>query len=149
MSELRDIATRLRSLNQFFDRLMQRLCDAMIDVLKANTPGEHLPEEWTSRIQKSGDGVTARIWNTRPENDAEFDIIMIYLNYGTVNHWVEPVNAQALHWVEDGISYFSKGHWVSGIRASHFAAKASRVIGDFERQAPAMFAAYIERGTLP
>lgn len=39
----------------------------------------------------------------------------VFTEFGTVAHRVDPVNKKVLHWVEDGISYFSKGHWVSGI----------------------------------
>ena len=39
-----------------------------------------------------------------------------YVNDGTSPHWIEPVNAKALHWE----GYFSKGHVVSGIEGQHF-----------------------------
>ena len=39
-----------------------------------------------------------------------------YLSEGTTAHWVEPVTAKALHWIgPGGISYFSKGHMVTGV----------------------------------
>ena len=39
---------------------------------------------------------------------------------GTVSHWIEPITYDALHWVEGGTDYFSKGHMVSGINADPF-----------------------------
>jgi len=43
-----------------------------------------------------------------------------WLHYGTKRHFVAPKSAKALHWVSRGKSFFSKGHWVSGIIASDF-----------------------------
>ena len=58
-----------------------------------------------------------------------------FFEYGTKDHWIEPVNAKALHWTkgssggrpqgiyfqssetQEGDSMFSKGHYVRGITA--------------------------------
>ena len=57
-----------------------------------------------------------------------------FFEYGTKDHWIEPVNAKALHWTkkgggrpqgiyfqssatQEGDSMFSKGHYVRGIKA--------------------------------
>ena len=57
-----------------------------------------------------------------------------YFEYGTRDHWIEPKDKKALHWIkqgggspqsiysqssetEDGESMFSKGHYVKGIEA--------------------------------
>ena len=59
-----------------------------------------------------------------------------FFEYGTKDHWIEPVNAKALHWTkkggdvgrpqgiyfqssatQEGDSLFSKGHYVRGIKA--------------------------------
>ena len=39
-----------------------------------------------------------------------------YQHEGTKRQFVEPVKKQALHWD----TYFSKGHWVGGIKAKRF-----------------------------
>jgi hypothetical protein len=39
-----------------------------------------------------------------------------YIEFGTMSHWVEPTNKQALHWKIKGEDFFSKGHMVSGIK---------------------------------
>ena len=41
---------------------------------------------------------------------------------GTVSHWVEPVTFKALHWIDKktGEDRFSKGHYVSGIKADPY-----------------------------
>lgn len=46
--------------------------------------------------------------------------IATYQHYGTRRHWIEPVNKQALSWVEGSKRYFSKGHYVSGIKRTKF-----------------------------
>jgi hypothetical protein len=59
-------------------------------------------------------------------------VIAGFLNYGTTDHVVKPVNKKALHWTSKVVSpagfsakmktgqFFSKGHTVSGIKATGF-----------------------------
>ena len=44
----------------------------------------------------------------------------VYLEMGTREHFIAPVNAKALHWKQGSTSFFSKGHMVSGIKAKPF-----------------------------
>jgi hypothetical protein len=44
----------------------------------------------------------------------------IYLELGTRTHMIRPVKKQALHWKDGRKDRFSKGHMVSGIKASPF-----------------------------
>lgn len=66
-------------------------------------------------------GETARSWEVFHSGVWEMFItnanepVATFLSEGTLAHWVEPVVAKALHWVEGGISFFSKGHMVTGI----------------------------------
>ena len=43
----------------------------------------------------------------------------LFFEEGTKDHWIEPVEKKALHWVHDGEGFFSMGHEVSGIQATH------------------------------
>jgi len=43
-----------------------------------------------------------------------------YLHRETARHMVKPVNKKALHWQMKGKDYFSKGHMVSGIKATNW-----------------------------
>ena len=36
---------------------------------------------------------------------------------GTRDHKIEPANTKSLSWIQNGKRFFSKGHWVRGIRA--------------------------------
>jgi len=68
-------------------------------------------------------GETAASWTVIPGEFGEWFItnsnepIITYLTQGTLAHWVAPVAAKALHWVDPltGEDRFSKGHEVSGI----------------------------------
>ena len=54
-------------------------------------------------------------------------LVPTYLEYGTQRHWVAPITAKALHWVTDaGDDAFSKGHYVSGIKAHNFMSRTFR-----------------------
>jgi hypothetical protein len=82
------------------------------------------------------DNTTNRKWKSIPKaiklreiNSKEIDIyingektneIASYQHYGTVRHFIAPVRANALHWNVDGTDYFSKGHFVSGIKPTNF-----------------------------
>ena len=60
----------------------------------------------------------------------------LFFEHGTKDHWIEPKEKKALHWIDtggsaakaiysqgdnltDGVSRFSKGHYVSGIKSLH------------------------------
>ncbi len=46
--------------------------------------------------------------------------IAAYLQRGTIAHFIRPVRKSALHWIQGGVSMFSKGHFVRGIKATNF-----------------------------
>ena len=94
----------------------------LINNLMVNSPVDHgLLKQWA--VTESDD-LSRTIQS--PAEYAE------YVNYGTSSHWIEPVNAKALHWEGTGMMYagglmhshgyggFSKGHFVGGIQARHF-----------------------------
>lgn len=43
-----------------------------------------------------------------------------FLDEGTTGHRIEPKNKSALHWIVGSQNFFSKGHYVSGIKATNF-----------------------------
>lgn len=78
----------------------------LIRVLMSNSPVDHgLLKQWHFS-SVSDDEIHIK-------SPAEY---AAHVNYGTTPHWIEPVNAKALHW--DG--NFSKGHMVGGITGRHF-----------------------------
>ena len=154
-NDLKKIITRWKNLSQFFDLLMFQLCQKMVAVLQRNTPGTVFPTQWVFAISHKNRMVVGEVYNTRlgseehAGSDEAFERIAFYLNDGTDPHMILPVKAQALHWEEDGQHFFSKGHIVSGITASHFKEQAERVIEEFEPSIQGKFEAYMNDGRLP
>ena len=117
-------------MNRILDDFMIPLVNATIVAeIKALAAASNLPQGFI-------DGVSARrvtqnefevinTWGT-PETP-----LAAFFNYGTVDHWIEPVNAKALSWTaksgrnasaiyfqgnaKEGDRLFSKGHYVAGV----------------------------------
>ena len=70
-------------------------------------------------VMKDGDGVYL-VGNTAMSVDG-FPYPLA-IEKGSVSHWVAPVTFDALHWIDKktGEDRFSKGHYVSGIKADPF-----------------------------
>ena len=101
---------------------LNKTAQDLIRNLQINSPVDHgLLKQWAVTSQSDLE-VTI-------QSPAEY---AAYVNYGTSPHWIEPKNAQALHWQGAGMMYagglmhshgyggFSKGHVVGGIQARHF-----------------------------
>ena len=78
----------------------------------------------------------------------------LMLNDGTKRHWVGPKHKKALRFVgPGGRFFFSKGHWVSGIKAMRFIEGAAYRLGSqFVARMDAAVAAAsaaIQRGSTP
>ena len=54
--------------------------------------------------------------------EAQFDVALAR-EEGTRRHFIEPVEAQALRFIQEGVVKFSKGHEVEGIKALKLVAK--------------------------
>jgi len=135
-TSLDDLRKRLANPRPFLRQVFAELRRLLLSALQSNTPGEKLPDEWTHAISVRASQGMLSIFNTRLEQDrGTWEPIFHYLNEGTRTHYIEPVNAQALRWVDDfGDVHFSKGHIVSGILPAYFAEQADRIIVDFERR---------------
>jgi hypothetical protein len=141
--------SRLQALPRFYDALLLYVCSQIVQVLQTATPGTTLPQQWTARIQKTADGAVGVIWNQREVDDPEFSEIMVYLDMGTSAHWIAPVRAKVLSWVEQGVRYFSAGHEVRGIAAAHFDSQAKQRIAAFDHEIPWLLDRYLTTGELP
>jgi hypothetical protein len=77
--------------------------------------------QWLVYYTPTRTGRTAASWSVIAVDRDDYYItntnepIITYLTEGTAPHYIAPVQAQALHWVENGQDYFSMGHMVSGI----------------------------------
>jgi hypothetical protein len=68
--------------------------------------------EWKSWEKETATHQDFMVWTT--------DKVFGYLDHGTKRHFIKPKKKKALHWVQAGIGYFSKGHWVSGIKKREY-----------------------------
>lgn len=55
-----------------------------------------------------------------------FDISTVREETGTIRHFIKPIKKSALHFILRGVEFFSKGHWVKGIIASHIIADSMK-----------------------
>lgn len=74
-------------------------------------PWKH-PVWWKARYERTATHESLMVWTTDP--------VFKYLDQGTKRHFVKPKFTKALHWPKGHGGYFSKGHWVSGIKARHY-----------------------------
>ena len=90
-------------------------------MLKALTEFSKHRHNWKRRTGKTDantkfklnrNGVSGKIYN-------DTDVAK-FLYYGTKRHYVAPVRASALSWVQNGERRFSKGHFVSGIKPENW-----------------------------
>jgi hypothetical protein len=150
MSTLLEISKRLKNTDPFLRAILKDVCLQAIEVLRLNSPGKSLPNEWTYEVHVSGNQGRAKIFHTRLEVDHDtWEVVFRSHNSGSSRHFIAPVNAQALSWVEDGVRYFSKGHFVEGVKARHFAERCTRIIENYEGTLNKRWKDWIEHGRLP
>ena len=92
----------------------------------------------------SSSGVKLKIYVDYKDRDGKGIPLDLFLEHGTKDHWIEPINKKALHWIkqgggspqsiysessetEDGDSMFSKGHFVKGIEARNIMTDTKRI----------------------
>lgn len=147
MTGLEDIIKRLENPQPFLKRVLEDVCFRCIRTLQEHSPGTRLPLEWTLTYTVSGQSGTATIFHRWLEADREtWEVVFHAHNHGSRRHFIAPRSALALSWVDDGVRYFSKGHYVSGVQARHFAERTDRVIADFERALPGKWQRWLNTG---
>ena len=147
---LNAIAKRLRDPSLFVERILESVARSMVESLRANSPGERLPQEWEYTVDVSRTGGEMTVYHTRLEADrGTWEIIFHSHNSGSRDHFIAPVRATALSWVDGGTRFFSKGHTVSGVRARHFAEQAERELERAQDTIERAWAKWVETGKLP
>ena len=123
-----ELYARFNSLNKvmkttFWGLVRTDLQETLLKNVQPHTQGHDSKLERNVYAKKIDDGVEAGIrdegmlvrWNGLSINYATF------VNSGTDDHDIAPKNKKALRWVGgNGRNFFSKGHRVKGIKASHF-----------------------------
>jgi hypothetical protein len=93
-------------------------------------------KEWLEYLTWKDSGLTAASWVVIPIDIGQFFItntnepVITFITQGTAAHFVAPVFAEALHWVDETGEHFSKGHWVSGIVGEDFESEALEAMED-------------------
>lgn len=88
---------------------MTHICNTIVDTIRDKTPRR------SGRLASS-----MRLEGTQGNYGIHALSYFHYLNKGTRDHWIFPIHALALRWVDElGNVHFSKGHKVSGIVAMH------------------------------
>lgn len=92
----------------------------------------------------TGNGIKLKLYVDYEDRDGKGIPLDEYFEHGTKDHWIEPVNKKALHWIkqgggspqsiysessetQDGDGMFSKGHFVKGIEARNIMTDTRRL----------------------
>lgn len=76
-----------------------------------------MPKRYIDGIHSEFDGGYLWIWvDFKGKNREPLDF---YFEEGTKRHFIKPKLKKALKFAQDGLFFFSKGHYVSGIQARH------------------------------
>lgn len=76
-----------------------------------------MPPRYINNLHSDFDGTYLWIWVDF--KGKKIEPLDEYFEEGTKRHFIKPRLRKALRWVQDGIKYFSKGHYISGIQARH------------------------------
>ena len=92
----------------------------------------------------SSAGIKLKIYVDYKDRDGKNIPLDLFFEHGTKDHWIEPKNKKALHWIksgggspqsiysqgsesQDGDGMFSKGHFVKGIEARNIMTDTKRL----------------------
>lgn len=119
-----DIADWLRGAKDELDNLQDPVANAVADTLSAWQSAIISTKHYKTGmmmnsvdVMKDGEGVYM-VGNTATSVDG-FPYPLA-IEEGTVSHYVAPVTFKALHWIEGGTEYWSKGHYVTGITSDPY-----------------------------
>lgn len=129
LGEAKKLLSGVKDLTE--NQLQRLLYDVGETVLAAEVRASVIGQRSEKRSYKYGRFLTSI--QTRPKAGGMVEVFSdvdyaVFLEFGTNAHWIEPVNAQALHWKVGGEDFFSKGHMVKGIEPRrHFRNSLNRV----------------------
>lgn len=121
-----DVAARLSALRRQVETAILAMGEQIVAYLNEHSGSK----EWLAAVTAESDtdfNFNLLIQNSKANRDEAFGQVLLFLNNGTVTHWVYPREGHTLHWVEDGEDHFSKGHQVSGIAPRNFLEHATEM----------------------
>lgn len=122
---VRDYKTRLAHLKGNYDEfLLNRAkyhANVIIvdEIVKRMQNANFSSKIWMNTVLKDVEITQGKVKvkiNSTYFSDSGFDVA-VAREKGTRGHFIRPNTARVLHWIDQGVSLFSAGHWVSGIKS--------------------------------
>lgn len=115
-------ALRMQSLpfriEEFVDYKIEDIANqTLVKTIREEAVLKKMPKRYIDNIHSEFDGNYLWIWvDFKGKNKEPLDL---FFEEGTQRHFIAPRFKKALKWVQDGVKFFSKGHYVSGLQARH------------------------------
>ncbi len=135
-------------IKEFVDyRILAIANQTLVEAIHQEAIQKKMPERYIQNIQSDFDGTYLWIWvDFKGEKLEPLDE---FFEEGTKRHFIKPTLKKALRWFQDGVKYFSKGHYVSGIQARHvFSEGFKKGYPDFKKKLKEELEEYLQETTL-
>jgi len=122
MADLHLAALRAESLSfrikEFVDHKgLSIFNETIVKSIRGEAINKKMPQRYINSIRSDFDGTYLWIWvDFKGEKLEPLDE---FFEEGTKRHVIKPIAKKVISWIEGGIRYFSKGHYVGGISARH------------------------------
>lgn len=128
-------------------RILSIANQTLLEAIHQEAIQKNMPQRYIQNIQSEYDGKYLWIWvDFKGKNKEPLDV---FFEEGTKGHIVKPKLKKALMWIQDGVKYFSKGHYVSGIKARHvFADGMKKGYPEFKKKLTQEIEDYLEETRL-
>ena len=122
MGDLHLSALRTQSLTfrieEFADsRILDIANQTLVKTIREEAILKKMPKRYIDGIHSEFDGNYLWIWVDFKGKDRE--PLDVFFEEGTKRHFIKPKFKKALKWIQDGVKYLSKGHYVSGLQAKY------------------------------
>ena len=98
-------------------RIVEIANDTIVKAIHDEAVLKKMPERYINNIQAEFDGGELWIWvDFKGDKNQALDL---FFEEGTKRHFIKPVVKKALRFFEGVLKFFSKGHYISGIKARH------------------------------
>lgn len=117
LSAMRTQSLPFRVQEYAHSRILDIANQTIVAAIKDEATRQGLPQRYVDSVHSDFDGEYLWIWvDFKGKNNEPLDL---WFEEGTKRHFVKPVFKKALSWIFEGIRFFSKGHFVSGMEAKH------------------------------
>ena len=119
----------------------------LVKSIRDEAISKNMPERYYNNIHSDFDGEYLWVWvDFKGDNNEQLDE---YFEEGTKRHFIKPKLKKALRFFQDGLKYFSKGHYVSGIQARHtFAEGTKKGYPEFKKTLVKELESYLQETSL-